>query len=36
VWGGLCAGPMAHPELWYFLAPAEEGEEMNFNKMEEV
>jgi len=27
---------MAHPELWYFLAPAEEGEEMNFNKMEEV
>ena len=27
---------MAHPELWYFLAPAEEGEEMNFGKLEEV
>jgi len=27
---------MAHPELWHFLAPAEEGEEMNFGKLEEV
>jgi hypothetical protein len=27
---------MAHPELWYFLAPAEEGKEMEFGHLEEV
>jgi len=27
---------MAHPELWFFLAPAEEGKEFEFGHMEEV